>query len=50
LRVIRLIRAIATLGAHAKEVVTARVPDAAAFKQLAPVLCRIGERAPPVAA
>ena len=50
LRVIRLIRAIATRAAHSKEIVTAGLPDAVPFKQLAPVLCRIGERAPPIAA
>jgi len=50
LRVIRLIRAIATLAARNTAVVGRRVFEARCFNDLAPVLCRIGERAPPIAA
>jgi len=48
LRVIRLIRAIATLAVRGSAAPARRVLDARCFKELAPVLCRIGERAPPV--
>jgi hypothetical protein len=50
LRVIRLIRAIATFAVRSSGVPARRVFDARSFKELAPVLCSIGERAPPVAA
>ena len=47
LRVIRLIRAIATFAVRSSGVLTRRVSDVRCFKELAPVLCSIGERAPP---
>jgi hypothetical protein len=50
LRVIRLIRAIATLAVRNPGVVAFRAGEARCFNDLAPVLCRIGERAPPLAA
>ena len=50
LRVIRVIRAIATLAGRPKELAIARIPSAVTFKRLAPIVCRIGERAPPIAA
>lgn len=50
LRVIRLIRAIATLAARSCAVPARRTFAARCFKDLAPVLCSIGERAPPVVA
>ncbi len=50
LRVIRLIRAIATFAVRSCAIPARRVFDALSFKELGPVLCRIGERAPPVAA
>ncbi len=50
LRVVRLIRAIATLAVQNSAVRAHRVFEARCFKDLAPVLCSIGERAPPVAA
>jgi hypothetical protein len=49
LRVIRLIRALATLAVNATEVISRGFVDEICFKQPAPVPCRIGERAPPVA-
>ncbi|MBV8343936.1 MAG: hypothetical protein JO190_02955 [Candidatus Eremiobacteraeota bacterium] len=50
LRVIRLIRAIATLAVRSAGMPARRVFYARPFKELAPVLCSIGERAPPIAA
>ncbi len=50
LRAIRLIRAIATLAARSAGLITRRDFDARCFSDLSPVLCRIGERAPPIAA
>jgi hypothetical protein len=49
LRAIRLIRAIATLAVQSSGTPARRVLDARCFKELAPVLCGIGERAPPLA-
>jgi hypothetical protein len=48
LHVIRLIRAIAIFAVQAKEIVLSSRFDAIYLKELAPVLCRIGERAPPL--
>lgn len=50
LRVIRLIRAIATLAVRSCAVPARRTFATLCFKDLAPVLCSIGERAPPVVA
>ncbi len=50
LRVIRLIRAIATLAVCGAALPARRTFKARCFKELAPVLCSIGERAPPVVA
>lgn len=50
LRVIRFIRAIATLRVRNAGVVACRPRAALCLRDLAPVLCRIGERAPPIAA
>ncbi len=47
LRVIGLIRAIATFAATPPEPPAARRFEQICFKRLAPVLCAIGERAPP---
>ena len=49
LRVIRLIRAIATLAVRNGGIVAGRIFEAPCLSDFAPVLCRIGERAPPVA-
>ncbi len=48
LRVIALIKTTASFSAHVFEILPRRRPDARSFRQLAPVLCRIGERAPPL--
>lgn len=48
LRVIRLIKAIATLAAQAVGILPSRPSGERCFRQLVPVLCRIGERAPPL--
>ncbi|HLY01157.1 MAG TPA: hypothetical protein VKR56_01530 [Candidatus Cybelea sp.] len=48
LRVLRLIKTTATFAAHAFEILLPRRCDERTFRQLVPVLCRIGERAPPL--
>jgi len=48
LRVIRLIKTTARFAAHAFEILLPRRSDDSSFRQLVPVLCRIGERAPPL--
>jgi hypothetical protein len=48
LRVIALIKAIAAFPTHAVEIPPSRRWDEPCFVQLGPVLCRIGERAPPL--
>ncbi len=47
LRFIRLIRALATFAPQPAGSVATRTRDAVNFRRPAPVLCRIGERAPP---
>lgn len=49
LRVIRFIRAIATLAPHVNDIPVRSSFDIVCFKDLAPVSCRIGKRAPPAA-
>jgi hypothetical protein len=48
LRVIALIKTTASFAAHAFEMLLPRRCDERSFRQLVPVLCRIGERAPPL--
>ncbi len=48
LRVIRLIKTSTGFAAHAFEIVRPRRPDERCFRQLVRILCRIGERAPPL--
>jgi hypothetical protein len=48
LRVIRLIKTTASFAAHGFEILARRRSDEPSFQQLVPVLCRIGERAPPL--
>jgi hypothetical protein len=48
LRIMRLIKATASFAAHAFEMLLPRRCDERSFRQLVPVLCRIGERAPPL--
>lgn len=48
LRVIRLIKTTASFATHAFEILLPRRSDDRSFRQLVPVLCRIGERAPPL--
>ncbi len=50
LRVIRFIRAIATLAVRSRTVPARRTFATPCFKELALVLCSIGERAPPLVA
>jgi hypothetical protein len=50
LLVIRLIRAIATFAVQSSAAPARRVFEVRCFKELAPVLCSIGERAPPITA
>jgi hypothetical protein len=50
LRVIRLLRAIATLAVRPSPAGSLRFLYVGCFKQRSPVLCQIGERAPPIAA
>jgi len=48
LRIIRLIKTNASFAAHVFEILRPRRSDERCFRQLVPVLCRIGERAPPL--
>jgi hypothetical protein len=48
LRVIALIKTTARFAAHAFEILLPRRCDECSFRRLVPVLCRIGERAPPL--
>jgi hypothetical protein len=48
LRVIQLIKTTASFAAHVFEILRHPRSDAGRFRQLVPVLCRIGERAPPL--
>lgn len=48
LRVIRLIKTTASFAAHAFEMLRPRRSDERCFRQLVRILCRIGERAPPL--
>jgi hypothetical protein len=48
LRVIRLIKTTASFAAHAFEILRPRPSDERCFRQLLRILCRIGERAPPL--
>jgi len=50
LRVIWLLHEIATLAVRANAALSLRFFEAGCFKQRSPVLCQIGERAPPIAA
>jgi hypothetical protein len=47
LRFIRLIRALATFAPQPAASIASRSRDCISFKRSAPVVCRIGERAPP---
>jgi hypothetical protein len=47
LRVIALIASTGSFAVHLFEILPTRRSDERSFRQLAPVLCRIGERAPP---
>jgi hypothetical protein len=49
LRVIRLLRAIATLAVRPSLARSLRLLQVGCFKQRSPVVCQIGERAPPIA-
>ena len=48
LRVIALIKTTPSFAAHRFEILPRRRCDEPSFRQLVPVLCRIGERAPPL--
>jgi hypothetical protein len=48
LRVIRLMKATPSFAAHRFEILPPRRSDERSFRQLVPLLCRIGERAPPL--
>ncbi len=50
LRVVRLVAMIATLRSKPATTIAARRFDNVCFKKFLPVLCTIGERAPPIAA
>jgi hypothetical protein len=49
-RIVVLLRLITAVTPRGLQPTGARFRDPAAFRRLLPVLCRIGERAPPLAA